>query len=160
MPEMPWTDARPRVLVVACSDGRLQEATDAFLRDALDVHRYDRLYVPGGGGALSPARGEFVRSHELRAECRFLVSAHHVEHLVLLFHGPTEDGPAEAICADYRRLNTSASASQVRALQVADVRELLSRREEFARGARLSMYRLEVTSRRTLAVATLHEDPS
>jgi hypothetical protein len=42
---------------------------------------------------------------------------------------------------------------------MADVRELLSRREEFARGARLSMYRLEVTSRHGLAVVTLHEDP-
>ena len=26
-----WTPARPNALVVACSDGRLQEATDAFL---------------------------------------------------------------------------------------------------------------------------------
>jgi len=32
---MQWSPARPRVLVVACSDGRLQEATDAFLASAL-----------------------------------------------------------------------------------------------------------------------------
>lgn len=155
---MQWTAARPRVLVVACSDGRLQEATDAFLADALDIHRYDRLYVPGGGGALSAARGEFLRSHEFRRECRFLVDAHLVEHLVLLFHGPSDDGPSEAVCADYRRLRTAAPASQVRAQQTADVHDLLGRREEFARAARLSIYRLEVTARRTLAVVTLHED--
>jgi len=156
---LPWTAARPRVLVVACSDGRLQEATDAFLRDALDVHRYDRLYVPGGGGALSAARGEFMRSHEFRRECRFLVDAHLVEHLVLLFHGPADDGPSEAVCADYRRLQNWAPASQVRVQQAADVRDLLVRRDEFARSARLSIYRFEVTARRTLEVVTLHEDP-
>ena len=157
---MAWTPARPRVLVVACSDGRLQEATDAFLADALDIRRYDRLYVPGGGGALSAARGEFVRSHEFRRECRFLVDAHLVEHLVLLFHGPSVDGPSEAVCADYRRLQLSAPPSQVHAQQTADVRDLLGRREEFARAARLSMYRFEVTAGRTLAVVTLHEDPA
>ena len=43
---MPWDPERPRVLVAACSDGRLQEATDAFLSSALGVRQYDRLYVP------------------------------------------------------------------------------------------------------------------
>ena len=157
---MQWTPARPRVLVVACSDGRLQEATDAFLASALDIHRYDRLYVPGGGGALSSGRGEFVRSHEFRRECRFLVDAHHVDHLVLLFHGPSADGPSEAVCADYRRLQALAPPSQVRAQQLADVRDLLDRRQEFAGAARLSMYRFEVTAAGALAVATLYEDPA
>ena len=32
-----WSAARPSVLVVACSDGRLQEATDAFLNQKLDI---------------------------------------------------------------------------------------------------------------------------
>ena len=41
---MPWDPERPRVLVAACSDGRLQEATDAFLSRALGVRQYDRLY--------------------------------------------------------------------------------------------------------------------
>ena len=78
---------------------------------------------------------------------------------MLLFHGPSEGGPSEAVCADYRRLQTSAPASQVRAQQTADVRDLLGRRDEFARAAPLSIYRFEVTSRRALAVVTLHEDP-
>jgi hypothetical protein len=155
---MQWTPARPRVLVVACSDGRLQEATDAVLADALNIHRYDRLYVPGGGGALSSARGEFSRAHEFRRECRFLVDAHHVDHLVLLFHGPAADGPSEAVCADYRRLQEFAPASQVRTQQAADVRDLIGRREEFGGAARLSIYRLEVTANKELAVITLHED--
>ena len=43
---MRWEPDRPRILVAACSDGRLQEATDAFLARALGVRQYDRLYLP------------------------------------------------------------------------------------------------------------------
>jgi hypothetical protein len=155
-----WVPARPRVLVVACSDGRLQEATDAFLARDLGVRQYDRLYVPGGGGALSSGRGEFLRSYELRRECRFLVEAHQVEQLVLLFHGPADDGPAEAICADYRRHQPWAPVHQVRAQQDNDVHDLLWRRDDFAGGVHLFIYRLEVTPAGGLSVATLHEDAS
>jgi len=100
---MPWDPERPRVLVAACSDGRLQEATDKFLDRALGVRQYDRLYVPGGGGGLASSGAHFLRARELRRECQFLVEAHGVEHLILLFHGPAPGGPAEAVCADYRR---------------------------------------------------------
>lgn len=40
-----WTPARPNALVVACSDGRLQEATDAFLAREFKITRYDRFYI-------------------------------------------------------------------------------------------------------------------
>jgi hypothetical protein len=155
---MAWEPTRPHVMVVACSDGRLQEATDAFLSRELGVRQYDRFYVPGGGGALSASGREFMRAEQLRRECRFLVEAHDVEHLVLLFHGPAADGPAEALCADYRRKQSWARPSQLRAQQEADVRDLLSRRNEFAGAARLSAYRFEVTATGGLSVATLHQD--
>ena len=48
-----WARVRSRALVVACSDGRLQEATDAFLADELGLTEYNRFYMPGGGGALA-----------------------------------------------------------------------------------------------------------
>ena len=155
---MPWDPERPRVLVAACSDGRIQEATDAFLARALGVRQYDRLYVPGGGGGLSASGAHFLRARELRRECLFLVEAHGVEHLILLFHGPAPDGPAEAVCADYRRKHPWYRPDQVRAQQDADVRDLLNRRDEFAASARLSAYRIEVTGSGELAVATLHTD--
>lgn len=155
---MPWDSERPRVLVAACSDGRLQEATDAFLARALGVRQYDRLYVPGGGGGLASSGAHFLRSRELRRECHFLVEAHGVEHLILLFHGPAPDGPAEAVCADYRRKHPWYRPDQVRAQQDADVRDLLNRRDEFAGTAQLSAYRIEVTAVGELAVATLHTD--
>jgi hypothetical protein len=157
---MAWEPTRPHVMVVACSDGRLQEATDEFLGRELGVRQYDRFYVPGGGGALSSSGREFMRAEQLRRECRFLIEAHDVEHLVLLFHGPAADGPAEALCADYRRKQSWARPSQVRAQQEADVRDLLSRRNEFAGAARLSAYRFEVTAAGDLVVAALHLDPS
>lgn len=98
-----WWPDRPSTLVVACSDGRLQEATDEFLGHHLQVTRYDRFYVPGGGGALFASGRDFLRAQQLRRECRYLVELHAVQHIVLLFHGPSVDGPIVAACADYRR---------------------------------------------------------
>jgi hypothetical protein len=157
---MQWEPERPHILVVACSDGRLQEATDVFLARALGVRQYDRLYVPGGGGALSASGREFIRAGQLRAECRFLVEAHRVDHLVLLLHGPALDGPAESTCADYRRKQSWANAAQIRGQQEADVRDLLGRRNEFAGDAELSVFRLEVGRDGALAVRTMHADRS
>lgn len=156
--EMRWDSSRPRILVAACSDGRLQEATDAFLSRALGVQHYDRLYLPGGGGALSASGTAFMRALEVRRECRFLIEAHQVEHLILLFHGPAIGGPPEAVCADYRRKHSWQRPDQVRAQQEADVRDLLLRRHEFTGSARLSIYRMEVDAAGELSVATLHTE--
>jgi hypothetical protein len=41
-----WSPDRPNTLVIACSDGRLQEATDEFLAHPLQVTSYDRFYGP------------------------------------------------------------------------------------------------------------------
>jgi hypothetical protein len=156
--DLSWEPARPRILVAACSDGRLQEATDSFLARALGVRQYDRLYLPGGGGALSASGADFMRAAEVRRECRFLIEAHGVEHLILLFHGPAAGGPAEAVCADYRRKHSWQRPDQVRAQQEADVRDLLSRRPEFAGRAQVSAYRFEVTGGGGLKVAALYVD--
>ena len=155
---MQWDSARPRILVAACSDGRLQEATDEFLSRALGIGHYDRLYLPGGGGALSASGTAFIRALEVRRECRFLIEAHRVEHLILLFHGPAVGGPPEAVCADYRRKHSWQRPDQVRAQQSADVRDLLLRRSEFTGSARLSIYRMEVDAAGELSVVTLHTE--
>jgi hypothetical protein len=155
---MRWEPDRPRILVAACSDGRLQEATDAFLSRALGVRQYDRLYLPGGGGALSASGADFMRADKVRRECRFLIEAHQVQHLILLFHGPASNGPPEAVCADYRRKHSWHRPDQVRAQQEADVRDLLGRQAEFAGEARLSIYRFEVTAAGEVEVAALHVD--
>lgn len=149
----------PQVLVVACSDGRLQEATDEFLARELGILRYDRLYAPGGAGALSASGCDFVRAIAWRRECRFLVEAHQVEHIVLMCHGPAPDGPPSAVCGDYRRKQAWAKPEQIRAQQETDMRDLLERRAEFAGDARLSAYRFEVTASGAVNVVTLHAEP-
>lgn len=63
-PELRWTPARPNAMVVACSDGRLQEATDAFLVSEFKITRYDRFYIPGGGGALASSGTDPVRAQQ------------------------------------------------------------------------------------------------
>jgi hypothetical protein len=140
-----WFPDRPNTLVVACSDGRLQEATDEFLSYTLDIHRYDRLYVPGGGGALSVSGGDFLRAYQLRRECRYLVELHDVKQIVVLFHGPSPGGRIEAACADYRRKMPWASVAALREKQEQDVADLRDRREDWAGKAEMLAYRCEVS---------------
>ena len=139
-----WSSARPNVLVVACSDGRVQEATDAFLASELGVVRYDRFYVPGGAGALVASGYDFARAHQMRRECRYLIELHGIGRIVLLMHGPSAGGPAEASCADYRRKLPRASAEQLRAQQAEDADQLLRHRTKWAGGATVVVYRCEI----------------
>ena len=142
-----WSPDRPSTLVIACSDGRLQEATDEFLAHELRVTRYDRFYVPGGAGALSASGRDFIRAQQIRRECRYLVDLHGVRHVVLLFHGPTVDGPSDAACADYRRKLPWASVAALRDRQELDAEELRELRAEWAGAAEVSIYRCEVDNR-------------
>ena len=139
-----WTEERPHTLVVACSDGRLQEATDAFLSRELGLTQFDRFYVPGGGGALAASGRDFIRAQQLRRECAYLIELHSVARVLLLFHGPAADGPAAAVCADYRRKMPWASPDLMLVRQRQDSSELVERRSEWAGQATVSAYRCEV----------------
>ena len=139
-----WSSARPNVLVVACSDGRLQEATDVFLANELGVVRYDRFYVPGGAGALVASGYDFVRAQQMRRECRYLIELHGIRKIVLLMHGPVAGGPAEASCADYRRKLPRASVEQLREQQTVDASQLLRQRTKWAGLAAVAVYRCEI----------------
>lgn len=142
----PWNSERPRVLVVACSDGRLQENLDDFLGNSLGIRNYDRLYTPGGGGALATSGLEFTRADHFRRECRFLVEAHRIDDLYLVFHGPTVDGPEIALCADYRRKLQYASAAEIRLQQERDAEEVLRAGSVWGQAVRIHPYRCEVTA--------------
>ena len=150
-----WSPDRPSTLVIACSDGRLQEATDEFLAHQLQVTRYDRFYVPGGAGALAASGRDFLRAQQLRRECRYLVDLHAVRHIVMLFHGPTMDGPLAAACADYRRKLPWASVAVLRDRQEQDAEELARIREEWGGAAAVAMYRCEVDGRGVIRFANL-----
>jgi len=116
----PWNSQCPRTLVIACSDGRLQENLDNFLHHGLGIAHYDRLYAPGGPGALAASGFDHFRAEVFRRECRFLLHAHSIQELILIFHGPAEGGPQEATCADYQRKLPGASASRIRQQQEQD----------------------------------------
>ena len=155
---MQWHSTRPRVLVVACSDGRLQEATDEFLGRHLGIRQYDRLYVPGGCGALSASGRDFLRAQQVQKECRYLVELHGVDRLLALFHGPAADGPAEAVCADYRRKFNWESPDRLRHQQEQDAQQLLRYRADWAGKATVDIYRCEVGATGDLHFVTLHTD--
>jgi hypothetical protein len=154
-----WNSNRPRVLVLACSDGRLQEQVDAFLFKHLHIGHYDRLYLPGGPGALAYGGGESGRAAQHRRECRFLIQAHAIKRVVLLFHGPAEGGPELAICADYQRKLPGITARQIRIQQEADVVELVRWRAEWAGQAQLQAFRSEVTADQQVRFAALTAQP-
>jgi hypothetical protein len=118
-----WNRQRPRALVVACSDGRLQENLDDFLHHHLGITHYDRLYAPGGGGVLASSGSDYLRADAFRREFRFLLGAHAIEDVFLIFHGPAEDGPDEALCADYRRKLPWAPVADIRRQQEQDAVE-------------------------------------
>lgn len=156
--QLRWTPARPNALVVACSDGRLQEATDDFLGREFKITRYDRFYVPGGGGALASSGADPVRAQQMCAECRYLVDLHAVRRVILLFHGPSAAGRIEAACADYRRKLPWANLAALRAQQEADAVDLLNRRRDWASEADVLLYRCEVDAAGQLAFVNLDPD--
>ena len=155
---MKWDHKRPRLLVVACSDGRLQEATDDFLNGELGITHYDRLYVPGGAGALSASGRDFLRSHQVRQECKYLVQLHGVERVIALFHGPASNGPEEALCADYRRKFPWARSAELRKQQEDDARDLLRYRHEWSERAAVWIYRCEIGEKAEINFVALHAD--
>lgn len=109
---------------MACSDGRLQRGVDDFLSSQLNVQDYDRLYLPGGPGALASSGVEYLRSDRHRKEFLFLLEAHEIQTVVLLFHGPAEGGPQLAICADYMRALNTTDAEKVVEMQNRDYEEI------------------------------------
>lgn len=141
-----WRSERPGTLVIACSDGRCQEQLDDFLAKHLHLARYDRLCLPGGPGALAYGCGEAARAAQHRRECLYLVRGHGIGRVVLMFHGPAQDGPAGAICADYARKSPGSTPDSIRAQQQADVVELVRWRGEWAGQAQLHAFRCEVSA--------------
>src|SRR5471030_2812739 len=150
-----WEPTRPGELVIACSDGRLQQATDHFLARALGLSQFDRLYVPGGVGALAASDRDVFRAQQLRHECKYLVELHEVRSVILLFHGPAPDGPPESVCADYRRKLPWASPDVLRQRQARDAVELMQKRSEWAADAKVAIYRCEVDAQRAITFREL-----
>jgi hypothetical protein len=151
----PWNGQLPGTLVVVCSDGRFREEVDEFLHRHLAVGQYDRLYVPGGAGALATSGAEFIRADRLLTECRFLIRAHGIERVILMFHGPAVDGPVEALCGDYRRRLPTSDVAAIRRQQERDAKQI--RRNGLGAGVDLEIYRCEVMKDQAVRFVQMHE---
>jgi hypothetical protein len=141
-----WNSTRPKTLVVACSDGRLQESIDEFLAQHLGVIDYDRLYAPGGPAILATSSLELLRADQFRREFSFLCKVHAIEQVILLFHGASEDGPEHAACAHYRRSMARASNSQIAQQQYLDMVEILRHSSSGWPQLRVHAFRAEVNA--------------
>lgn len=142
-----WRDARPRILVVACSDGRYQLSLDEFLDGHLGVAHYDRFYAPGGPGALASSAFSYLRGEHYRQDSAFLVDAHRLEQVVFVFHGPSiSNGPIEATCADYSRKMPGAGTGEIYRQQEADLQEAAIALIKVKTDIVINAYRAEVRS--------------
>lgn len=83
---VPLDAARPRAVVISCSDGRWGRQCDDFVDGALGLPPCDRLTVPGGPACLA---GHFAAYHEgdaVAAQLGFLVEVHQLQRVVLIAH--------------------------------------------------------------------------
>ncbi len=140
-----WSVVRPHVLVVACSDGRYQICLDEFLQGHLSIFNYDRLYAPGGPGSMA-STFEFFRGDQFRKEAGFLIGAHQLEEIILIFHGTAAGGPAEAACADYKQKLPFSTDEEIHRQQLQDLVEVIRAIRKVSDNLRLSAYRAEVVA--------------
>ncbi len=143
--QLEWYEVRPHVLVIACSDGRLQKSLDDFLHEHLNINDYDRLFAPGGPGAFTPDGEEPVRSAQFLQELRFLVKIHGVERIILVFHSAAEGGPNDSICGDYKRIWPEADRETIAQKQEEDLVKVLKLMRKNFPGVTLESFRAEVT---------------
>lgn len=146
--ESRWNADLPRALAVCCSDGRLQTATDEFLHGHLGVSHYDRFYAPGGPGALTPGGHEFLRATQYREDLAFLVRAHGIQKLLLIFHGVGPDGPSDSACAYYRRVLPGADTEAIAQQQARDLADLLGYLRDLGLAVQVRAFRAEVLADR------------
>jgi hypothetical protein len=151
-----WNRKRPRTLVVACSDGRLQEQVDEFLQNNLAIVHYDRLYLPGGPGALAASGFDMLRANQHQKEFEFVIVAHDTEEVILLFHGPSENGPPEASCADYIRKLPRATPQEIRRQQEEDAKDIIRSGWIRRLAVQLHFYRCEVRGDSLIQVVQLN----
>lgn len=150
-----WTLERPHVLVVCCSDGRLQEAIDEFLHGHLGVGDYDRLYAPGGPGVLISGGPDFLQTSQYRDDLAFLVRVHQVQELLLIFHGRGPDGPDGSNCAYYGRILPEASTEEIQQRQAQDLLAVGDFLSELKLDVRVRAFRAEVMADRRVQMVPL-----
>lgn len=83
---VPFEPGRIQAVAIYCSDGRFGEQVDDLLQNGLELPRYDRLALPGGGACLTGHFSTHREEEAVSAWLRFLVEAHRLQHAVLIAH--------------------------------------------------------------------------
>ena len=81
----PFAPAHPKALAVYCSDGRFTDAVEELFRH-LGYPRLDTLTIPGGAGLLELTSASASAAETVRQSVSFLITAHHLESVVLVAH--------------------------------------------------------------------------
>ena len=108
-----YNSVYPTHLAVWCSDGRFTKAVEDLLRG--DGHaRFDTLTLPGGPALFTGRSASPSDLDTMTTSAEFLISAHKIEHIVLIAHEN---------CGYYRRLlGPAATDAAIHARQEDDVR--------------------------------------
>ncbi len=156
-----WQTERPHIMIISCSDGRYQLSLDEFLDKHLGITYYDRLYAPGGPGALASSTLSYFRGEQFRQESAFLIDAHSLEEIIFIFHGPMpQEGPSDATCADYRRKMHGAGTQEIYRQQEADLQEALKAVIKANKDIRVRAFRAEVRADRRVQFVPLKVGPT
>jgi hypothetical protein len=84
--QLPFRDEPIASAAVYCSDGRLGDHVDDFLRRRLETAQFDRLAVPGGPAVLVEHAPCFFEMQGLTRQLQFLVEAHQLRRVFLIAH--------------------------------------------------------------------------
>lgn len=139
-----WSAERPHTLVIACSDGRLQTSIDRFLFHHLGIENYDRLYAPGGPGAMASGGFEYMRADVFRQQFLFLLLAHETEQVIFIAHGAADDSTKAPVCAHYHRIMPRATAAEIKQKQREDVATIIKDAGPALLHVKVRAYRAEV----------------
>jgi hypothetical protein len=142
-------------MVVCCSDGRLQGCIDEFLSASLGIVDYDRMFAPGGPAVLSEVDAAYTRTHQYRADLRFLLDAHGFHRVVLLFHGTAADGPEISGCAHYRQIMPGATYNEIIARHEADRKDVVKYLHDLGPSLDILAFRAETAADLTVRFVDL-----
>ncbi len=84
--KLPYHTQRMHAAAVYCSDGRVCEQYDDFLKNGLNLPRYDRVALPGGPACLAGYTAARLEEAGVLDELKFLVDAHGLQRIVLIQH--------------------------------------------------------------------------
>ena len=109
---VPFSADRPRVLVVCCSDGRFHAPIADFVEHEVS-DRADLIALPGGPAVVDPWNSSFDESRVFQSSLALFEAHHDLHEAWLLAH----EG-----CSYYRLRHPTATAAELEARQVADLR--------------------------------------